>query len=118
MKIQQEAHKVLELAKVCQTRVSPDHLKPALPLDPEQDTFPVRSTPYLKALEKNVKITSLWIGPCPVLEGPDDKNNYKVEFGSMMSSVYPWVARSQLKPYLFSDKYMYLSEHFTRPGPL
>jgi hypothetical protein len=36
----------------------------------------------------------------------------------MMSSVYLWVARSQLKLYLFPDKSMYLSKYFTRPRPI
>jgi hypothetical protein len=54
--------------------------------------------PYLKVLEKKTKITLPWIGPFPVLKGPNDNNNnYKVEFGPMMSIIHPWVARSQLK---------------------
>jgi hypothetical protein len=53
----------------------------------------VCSGPYLKALEKKAKVTSPWIGPFPVLEGPDDNNNYKVEFGPMMSSIQPLVTR-------------------------
>jgi hypothetical protein len=35
-----------------------------------------------------------------------------------MSSIHPWVARSQLKLYLFPDKFIYSNECFTRPGPI
>jgi hypothetical protein len=118
MKVQQDAYKALELARVCQTRVSQDHLKPAPPLVHGQDTVLVHSALYLKALGKQAKITLPCIGLFPVLEGPhnNNNNNYKVEFGSLMSSVHPWVARSQLKPYLFPDEFMYPSECFPRSG--
>jgi hypothetical protein len=89
MKVQQEAHKALELARAYQTRGSRVHLKPALPLVPGQDRVLVRSTPYLKALGKKFKIISPWIGPLPVLEGPDNNNDYNVEFGPLMSSDHP-----------------------------
>jgi hypothetical protein len=59
------------------------------------------------------KITSPQIEPFPVLEGPDDNHNYKVEFGPTMSSIHPWVPRSQLKLYLFPNNFMYSSECFT-----
>jgi hypothetical protein len=71
-----------------------------------------------KPLKKKPKITLPWIGPFSVLEEPDDNKNYKVELSPMMSSVYPWVARSQLKLYFFPDKFMYLSKCFARPGPI
>jgi hypothetical protein len=41
-----------------------------------------------------------------------------VEFGPVISSIHPWVARSQLKFHLFSDKSMYPSECFARPRPI
>jgi hypothetical protein len=85
---------------------------------PGQDTVLVHSALYLKALGKKAKITSPWIRPFPVLEGPDNNNNYKVKFGPMTLSVHPWVARSKLKLYLFPDKSMYPSEHFPRPEPI
>jgi hypothetical protein len=75
MKVQQEAHKVLELTRACQTRVSRDCLKPAIPLIPGKDTVLVRTVPYLKVLKKKTKIISPWIETFPVLEGPDDNNN-------------------------------------------
>jgi hypothetical protein len=84
MKVQQEAHKALELARVHQTRVRQDGLNPAPTLVHGQNTVVVYSTPYLKVLGKKANITLPWIGPFTVLEGPIDKNNYKVEFGSMM----------------------------------
>jgi hypothetical protein len=56
--------------------------------------------------------------PILVLEGPDDNYNYKVKFSPMMSSIHPWVARFQLKLYLFPDESMYLSKRFARPGPI
>jgi hypothetical protein len=115
MKVQQEAHKALELARVCQTRVSRDCLKPAPPLVPGQDAVLLCSASYLKAFGKKAKITSPWIGPFPVLEGHDDNNNHELEFCPMMSSVYPWVARSQLQLYLFPDESMYPSKCFPRP---
>jgi hypothetical protein len=59
-----------------------------------------------------------WIGPIPVFEGPDDNNNYKVEFSPMMFSFHSWVARSELKLYLFPQKSMYSSKYFTRSGPI
>jgi hypothetical protein len=61
MKIQQEAHKVLELTRVCQIRVSQIHLKPALPLVLGQDKVLICSALYLKALGKTAKITLPWI---------------------------------------------------------
>jgi hypothetical protein len=69
--------------------VSQDCLKPAPPLIPGQDTVLVRSAPYLKELEKKAKITSPWIEPFPFLEGPDNNNNYKVEFSPIISSIHP-----------------------------
>jgi hypothetical protein len=36
----------------------------------------------------------------------------------MMSSIHPWVTRTQLKLYLFPDESMYPSERFARPGPI
>jgi hypothetical protein len=36
----------------------------------------------------------------------------------MMSSIHPWVARSQLKLYLFPEESTYPSKHFTRPEPI
>jgi hypothetical protein len=89
MKVQQEAHKALQLVRVHQTRVSHDCLWPAPPVVAGQDTVLVRSTPYFKVLGKNAKITSPWIEPFPVPEGPDDNNNYEVQFNPMMSSVHP-----------------------------
>jgi hypothetical protein len=59
MKIQQEGHNRLELTRACQTSISRDRLKPVPPLIPKQDTVLVHSVPYLKALEKKPKITSL-----------------------------------------------------------
>jgi hypothetical protein len=41
-----------------------------------------------------------------------------VEFSPIMSSIQPWVARSQLKLYLFPNKSMYPSECFARSGPI
>jgi hypothetical protein len=76
MKVQLEAKKALELARGCQTGVHWDCLKPARPLVPGQDNVLVRSALYLKAFGKKPEITSLWIGPFLVLEGPDDHNNY------------------------------------------
>jgi hypothetical protein len=38
------------------------------------------------------------------------------EFGSKMSAVHPWVAKSQLKLYLIPNMCMYLSKCFSRPG--
>jgi hypothetical protein len=35
-----------------------------------------------------------------------------------MSSVHPWVARSQFKLYIFPDESMYPRKHFSRPGPI
>jgi hypothetical protein len=118
MKVQQEAHKALELARARQTKVSRDRFTPALPLVPGQDAVLVHSVPYLKALGKKAKITLPWMGPFSVLEGPDDNNNYKVEFGPMMSSIHPCVARSQLKPVHFPKKSMYPSKRFPIPGPI
>jgi hypothetical protein len=51
-----------------------------------------------------VKITSPLIEPFPVLGGHDNNNNYNLKFGLMMFSVHPWVARFQLKLYLFPDE--------------
>jgi hypothetical protein len=116
--VQQEAHKVLELARVHQTKVSWDRLKPAPPLIPGQDTVLVHSLLYLKVLGKKAKITLPWIGPFPVHEGPNENYNCKVQFGPMILSVQPWVARSQLKLYLFPDQSMYAIQCFPRPEPI
>jgi hypothetical protein len=40
-----------------------------------------------------------------------------VEFAPIMSSIYPWVAGSQLKLYLFPNESIYPREFFARPGP-
>jgi hypothetical protein len=119
MKVQQEVHKALELTRAHQTRVSQDWLKLAAPLVSGQDTVIVRTAPYLKTLGKKAKITLPWIEPILVLEGPNNNNdNYKIVFSPMMTSVHPWVARFQFKLYLFPNGSMYLSEHFTRSGPI
>jgi hypothetical protein len=54
--VQEEAQKALELARVCQTRVSRDPFKPAPPLVPGQDTVLVCSASYCKALGNKAKI--------------------------------------------------------------
>jgi hypothetical protein len=41
-----------------------------------------------------------------------------VEFGPMMSSINPWVARSQFKLYLLPDQSMYSSKCFARLGSI
>jgi hypothetical protein len=58
------------------------------------------------------------IGPFLVLEGSDDNNTYRVEFGAMIFSIHPWVANSQLKLHLFPVESMYLSKCITRPRPI
>jgi hypothetical protein len=41
-----------------------------------------------------------------------------VEFSSIIFTIDHWVASSQLKLYLFPDEFIYLSERFTRLGPI
>jgi hypothetical protein len=38
--------------------------------------------------------------------------------GPMMSIIHFWVAKSQLKLYVFHDESMYPSKHFSRRGPM
>jgi hypothetical protein len=59
-----------------------------------------------------------WIEPFSALEEPNNNNNYKVEFGLMMSSVHTWVTRFPLKLSYFSNELMYPSKCFARPGPI
>jgi hypothetical protein len=87
---------------------------PAPPLVPGQGTILVCSVPYFKALGKKAKIILSWIEPFIVLEGPDNNNNFKIKFGPMITSIYPWIVRSQVKPYLFPNKSMYSSKCFAR----
>jgi hypothetical protein len=41
-----------------------------------------------------------------------------VKLNLIIFIVHPWVARSHLKLYFFSNEFIYLSKCFTRPGPI
>jgi hypothetical protein len=118
MRIQQEARHALEIARARQTRLSQSRLKPAPPLIPGQDEALVLSAPYLGSVEGRKKITSPWLGPFDILEGPDENDNYKLGFDYGMQHVHPWVSRQHLKRYTPPDDNMFPSQRYSRPEPI